>query len=136
MSFATQEDVFKAIEYVMSGVFNEFSNGKKVDQPPFRRIPFRESMIKYGCDKPDLRNPLEITDATPFFGNSGFGVFDSKVAAGEQRARLLRRWSLPAPARSRALSLTSLTLTPKKPKWAAWRTLPFLQTEPKALPAS
>lgn len=84
MSFATQEDVFKAIEYVMSGVFNEFSNGKKVDRPPFRRIPFRESMIKYGCDKPDLRNPLEITDATPFFGNSGFGVFDSKVAAGEQ----------------------------------------------------
>ncbi len=84
MSFATQEDVFKAIEYMMSGVFNEFAQGKKVDQAPFRRIPFRESMIKYGCDKPDLRNPLEIMDASSFFNNSGFGVFDNKVANGEQ----------------------------------------------------
>ena len=84
MSFATQDDVFKAIEHVMSGVFNEFAVGKKVDQPPFRRIPFRESMIKYGCDKPDLRNPLVIMDATEFFKASGFGMFDNKVAAGEQ----------------------------------------------------
>ena len=84
MSFATQEDVFQAIEYMMSGVFNEFAQGKKVDQAPFRRIPFRESMIKYGCDKPDLRNPLEIMDASEFFHNSGFGVFDNKVANGEQ----------------------------------------------------
>ena len=84
MSFATQEDVFKAIEYMMSGVFNEFAKGKKVDKAPFRRIPFRESMIKYGCDKPDLRNPLEIMDASEFFKDSGFSVFDNKVAAGEQ----------------------------------------------------
>lgn len=84
MSFATQEDVFQAIEYMMSGVFNEFAKGKKVDQAPFRRIPFRESMIKYGCDKPDLRNPLEIMDASPFFNVSGFGLFDNKVASGEQ----------------------------------------------------
>ena len=84
MSFATQEDVFQAIEYMMSGVFNEFAKGKKVDQAPFRRIPFRESMIKYGCDKPDLRNPLEIMDAGAFFNASGFGLFDNKVAAGEQ----------------------------------------------------
>jgi len=84
MSFATQEDVFQAIEYMMSGVFNEFAKGKKVDQAPFRRIPFRESMIKYGCDKPDLRNPLEIMDASAFFQASGFGLFDNKVAAGEQ----------------------------------------------------
>ena len=84
MSFATQEDVFKVLEKTLSGVFGEFSNGKKVDQPPYRRIPYRESMIKYGSDKPDLRNPLEIMDATSFFHNSGFGVYDSKVESGEQ----------------------------------------------------
>lgn len=84
MSFATQDDVFKAIEHVMGGVFNEFSNGKKVDQAPFRRIPFRESMLKYGNDKPDLRNPLEIQDASDLFVDSGFSVYDAKVAAGEK----------------------------------------------------
>ena len=84
MSFVEQEDVFQAIEYVMGGVFNEFSNGRKVDQAPFRHIPFREAMLKYGSDKPDLRNPLEIADATPFFNNSGFGLFDGKAANGEK----------------------------------------------------
>lgn len=84
MSFATQDDVFKAIEHVMSGVFNEFGNGKKVDQAPYKRIPFRESMVKYGNDKPDLRNPLIIQDATALFGDAGFSVYDSKVADGEQ----------------------------------------------------
>lgn len=84
MSFVEQEDVFQAIEYVMGGVFNEFSNGRRVDQAPFRHIPFREAMLKYGSDKPDLRNPLEIADATPFFNNSGFGLFDGKVANGEK----------------------------------------------------
>lgn len=84
MSFVEQEDVFQAIEYVMGGVFNEFSNGRKVDQAPFRHIPFREAMLKYGSDKPDLRNPLEIADATSFFNNSGFGLFDGKAANGEK----------------------------------------------------
>ncbi len=84
MSFATQEDVFKVLEKTLSGVFSEFANGKKVDQPPYRRIPYRESMIKYGSDKPDLRNPLEIMDATSFFHNSGFGVYDAKVENGEE----------------------------------------------------
>lgn len=84
MSFATQEDVFKVIEYTMGGIFNKFANGKKVDQAPFRRIPFKEAMLKYGSDKPDLRNPLEIADATAFFNNSGFGVYDAKVANGEK----------------------------------------------------
>ena len=83
MSFVTQEDVFKAIEYVMGGVFNKFANGKKVDQAPFMRIPFREAMLKYGSDKPDLRNPLIIQEATALFGNSGFGVYDSRVAEGD-----------------------------------------------------
>lgn len=84
MSFATQEDVFNVLEHTMGGIFNKFSGGKKVDQAPFIRIPFKESMLKYGSDKPDLRNPLIIQDATSFFYNSGFGVYDSKVIAGEK----------------------------------------------------
>lgn len=84
MSFATQEDVFRVIEKTMGTIFNEFANGKKVDQAPFIHIPFREAMLKYGSDKPDLRNPLVIADATPFFNNSGFGVYDTKAANGEQ----------------------------------------------------
>lgn len=88
MAFATQEDVFTAIEHVMGGVFNEFAVGKKVDQAPFIRIPFRESMLKYGSDKPDLRNPLIIQDATSFFVESGFGVYDNLVAA-DKKARAI-----------------------------------------------
>lgn len=84
MSFATQEDVFRVIERTMGTIFNEFANGKKVDQAPFIHIPFREAMLKYGSDKPDLRNPLVIADATSFFNNSGFGVYDTKAANGEQ----------------------------------------------------
>ncbi len=84
MSFVTQEDVFKVIENTMGGIFNKFANGKTVSQAPFERIAFREAMLKYGSDKPDLRNPLVIADATDFFVNSGFGVYDGKVAAGEQ----------------------------------------------------
>lgn len=84
MSFATQEDVFAAVEHVMGGVFNEFANGKKVDQAPFKRIPFRESMLKYGNDKPDLRNPLVVQDASDFFGESGFSVYDNMVKEGKK----------------------------------------------------
>ncbi len=84
MSFATQEDVFKVIETTMGGIFNKFANGKTVDQAPFRHIAFKDAMLKYGSDKPDLRNPLEIANATAFFNNSGFGVYDAKVANGEQ----------------------------------------------------
>ena len=91
MSFATQEDVFKVIEHTMGGVFNKFANGKKVDQAPFERIPFREAMLKYGSDKPDLRNPLIIQEATSLFGNSGFGVYDGLVKEGSQvRAIVLK----------------------------------------------
>ena len=84
MSFATQEDVFKVIEKTMGTIFKEFSNGKIVSDAPFIHIPFKEAMLKYGSDKPDLRNPLIIADATDFFRNSGFGVYDSKVAEGQQ----------------------------------------------------
>ena len=83
MSFATQEDVFKVIEHTLGAIFNEFANGKKVDQAPFVHIPFREAMAKYGSDKPDLRNPLILQDATSFFGNSGFGVYDGLVKEGK-----------------------------------------------------
>lgn len=84
MSFATQEDVFKVIEHTMGGIFNEFSFGRKVSEAPFVRIPFRESMLKYGSDKPDLRNPLIIQDATDLFGNAGFSVYDTKVKEGQK----------------------------------------------------
>jgi aspartyl-tRNA synthetase len=67
----------------MGTIFNEFANGKTVDQAPFIHIPFREAMAKYGSDKPDLRNPLILQDATSFFGESGFGVYDSLVKEGK-----------------------------------------------------
>ena len=71
MSFATQEDVFEVAEQVIYNTFKEFSD-KKVSPPPFRRISFAESMLKYGTDKPDLRNPLEIRDLTKFFERDDF----------------------------------------------------------------
>ena len=83
MSFATQEDVFGVIEHTLGGIFNEFANGKKVDQAPFVHIPFREAMAKYGSDKPDLRNPLILQNATEFFGDSGFGVYDNLIKEGK-----------------------------------------------------
>ncbi len=83
MSFATQEDVFKVIEHTLGSIFNEFANGKKVDQAPYLHIPFREAMLKYGSDKPDLRNPLVLQDASSLFGDSGFGVYDGMVKEGK-----------------------------------------------------
>jgi aspartyl-tRNA synthetase len=84
MSFVTQDDVFNAIEPVLAGVFEEFANGKSVTPAgSFPRIPYRESMLKYGNDKPDLRNPLIITDVSSHFTGSGFGRFADIVAAGD-----------------------------------------------------
>ncbi|UZK69986.1 aspartate--tRNA ligase [Sphingomonas sp. S1-29] len=86
MSFVTQEDVFQAIEPVLHGVFEEFADwqgrGRQVSPLPFARIPYRESMLKYGSDKPDLRNPIVITDVTDHFRGSGFGLFDRIVEGG------------------------------------------------------
>jgi len=67
MSFVTQEDVFQAIEPVLHGLFEEFADGRPVAQGAFPRIPFAEAMMKYGSDKPDLRNPILITDVSEFF---------------------------------------------------------------------
>ncbi|WP_287942679.1 aspartate--tRNA ligase [Sphingopyxis sp.] len=87
MSFVTQDDVFNAIEPVLHGVFEEFADfdgkGRTVSPLPFRRIPYRESMLKYGSDKPDLRNPLLVHDVGDFFKGSGFGRFASMVEEGQ-----------------------------------------------------
>jgi aspartyl-tRNA synthetase len=83
MSFVTQEDVFQAIEPVLAGVFEEFANGKAVTPAgSFARIPYREAMLKYGTDKPDLRNPLIISDVSAHFTQSGFGLFEKIVGSG------------------------------------------------------
>jgi aspartyl-tRNA synthetase len=82
MSFVTQEDVFNTIEPVIAGVFEEFAAGRSVTRPPFVRIPYDESLLKYGSDKPDLRNPLVISDVTEAFRGSSFGLFAKIVDAG------------------------------------------------------
>lgn len=83
MSFVTQDDVFNAIEPVLAGVFEEFADGRSVTPAgTFPRIPYRESMLKYGSDKPDLRNPLVIADVGEHFVGSGFGLFAKIVGEG------------------------------------------------------
>ena len=82
MSFVTQEDVFNTIEPVIAGVFEEFAEGRAVTKPPFVRIPYDEALLRYGSDKPDLRNPLLITDVTAHFAGSGFGLFAKIAASG------------------------------------------------------
>ena len=74
MAYSTQEDVFSAIEPVMYNTFKKFSN-KKIAEYPFTRIAYKESMIKYGTDKPDLRNPLYIIDLSEFFSKCTFKAF-------------------------------------------------------------
>ncbi|MEX2628867.1 MAG: aspartate--tRNA ligase, partial [Tistlia sp.] len=82
MSFVTQDDVFAALEPVMSGVFEEFGRGRSVTPPPFPRIPFEEALLRYGSDKPDLRNPIEIVDVTADFAGGGFGIFSRLIEEG------------------------------------------------------
>jgi aspartyl-tRNA synthetase len=89
MSFVTQEDVFGAIEPVMRGVFEEFADwdgkGRTVPAQPFPHIPYAEAMAKYGSDKPDLRNPIELKDVTAFFADdsvTGFGIFAKIIKGG------------------------------------------------------
>ena len=83
MSFVKQDDVFNAIEPVLAGLFAEFAKGKSVTPAgKFPRIPYRESLLKYGSDKPDLRNPLLIADVGSHFVGSGFGLFAGLVDKG------------------------------------------------------
>ncbi|HXL48366.1 MAG TPA: aspartate--tRNA ligase, partial [Xanthobacteraceae bacterium] len=92
MSFVTQQDVFDAVEPVMRGVFEEFSGGKPISQK-FPLIPYREAMVKYGSDKPDLRNPIEMQDVSEIFRGSGFKVFARILETSAKSAV----WAIPAP---------------------------------------
>ena len=118
MSFVEQEDVFAAIEPVIAGVFEEFT-GTDVARP-FPRIPFADAILKYGSDKPDLRNPIEIADVTEAFRGSGFGIFAKAIENGA----VVR--AIPAPgATSRARSFFD-----KMNDWAGaqgWPGLGYIQ---------
>ncbi len=82
MSYVTQDDVFDTIAPVLAGVFEEFAKGRKVTPAPFPRIPYDEALLKYGSDKPDLRNPIVIADVSEVFLGSSFKVFSNLVAGG------------------------------------------------------
>ncbi|WP_294272592.1 aspartate--tRNA ligase [uncultured Sphingomonas sp.] len=83
MSFVTQEEVWETMEPVIGGIFEKFADGRTVTPTgEFPRIPYSESMLKYGNDKPDLRNPLIITDVSEHFTTSGFGLFEKIVGSG------------------------------------------------------
>ncbi|MBL4907639.1 MAG: aspartate--tRNA ligase, partial [Sneathiella sp.] len=81
MAFVTQEDVFDVVEPVLTKVFQDFAGDRKV-VTPFVKIPFQEAMLKYGSDKPDLRNPILLSDVTDVFRGSGFGLFAGAVEKG------------------------------------------------------
>ena len=91
MSFVTQDDVFNAVEPILRGLFEEFGGGKPVT-PKFPHIPYAEAMRKYGTDKPDLRNPIEMEDATEHFRGSGFKVFAGMIEMDVNT----RIWAIPA----------------------------------------
>jgi aspartyl-tRNA synthetase len=91
MSFVTQDDVFDTVEPILRGVFEEFGGGKPVTQK-FPRIPYAEAMRKYGTDKPDLRNPIEMQDVTDHFKGSGFKLFAGMIDMDVNT----RIWAIPA----------------------------------------
>ena len=93
MSFVTQDDVFAAIEPVLHGLFEEFAGDRKVSPYPFIRIPYAEAMRKYGSDKPDLRNPIEMQNVTEQFRGSGFKVFAGMI----EKDSKVEVWAIPAP---------------------------------------
>ncbi len=93
MSFVTQEDVFEAIEPVLHGLFKEFAGDTRVSDDKFPRIPYAESLRKYGCDKPDLRIPIEMSDVSETFRGSGFKVF-ANILEKDDKAQV---WAIPAP---------------------------------------
>lgn len=81
MAFATQDDVFGVVEPVLTEIFEQFSK-KKVAEKPFPRISYDEAMLKYGTDKPDLRNPIILSDVTEVFASSGFQLFANMIEKG------------------------------------------------------
>jgi len=92
MSFVEQEDIFGTMEPVITGLFEEFANGKPVTKG-WPRIPYDTAIAKYGSDKPDLRNPIEMADVTEHFRGSGFKVFAGMIEK-DPKARI---WAIPAP---------------------------------------
>jgi aspartyl-tRNA synthetase len=92
MSFVEQEDIFAAVEPVITGIFEQFGEGKPVTKAPWPRIPYAESMAKYGSDKPDLRNPLVMQDVSEHFRGSNFKVFARLLEDAKNRV-----WAIPAP---------------------------------------
>jgi aspartyl-tRNA synthetase len=91
MSFVEQEDVFSAVQPVITGLFEEFGKGRRVDAE-WPRIPYKEALKKYGSDKPDLRNPIEMQDVSKHFRGSGFAIFAKLL---EQDGTEIR--AIPAP---------------------------------------
>ena len=113
MSFATQEDVFQAIEPVMYNTFKKFSN-KKIAQYPFPRIAYKDAMLKYGSDKPDLRNPLIIVDCTDIFENVGLNAFKNKIV------RVIATHDVADQPRSFFEGMTDYAIKELKAKGLAW----------------
>jgi aspartyl-tRNA synthetase len=91
MSFVEQEDIFRTMEPILTGLFEEFSEGKRVDSD-WQRIPYDTAIARYGSDKPDLRNPIEMADVTEHFRGSGFKVFAGMI----ERDPKVRVWAIPA----------------------------------------
>ena len=113
MSFATQEDVFEALEPVMYETFTKFSN-KKVSKYPFKRLPYKEAMLKYGTDKPDLRNPLEVVDVTDLFEKIGLNAFKGKIV------RIIAVHNVKDEPRSFFEGMTDYAIKDLKAKGLAW----------------
>lgn len=113
MAFSSQEDVFEVIEPIMYKTFEKFSN-KKICGSRFRRIPYKEAMLKYGTDKPDLRNPLEITDVTDIFN-----TIDLKAFEGMQ-VRIIAVYDVKEEPRSFFDSMTDYAIKDLKAKGLAW----------------
>ena len=113
MSFAEQEDVFEVIEKVIPDTFEKFSD-KKVSSAPFIRIPYKEAMLKYGTDKPDLRNPLEIVDVTDIFETLDLRAFKGGIV------RIIAVHDVKDEPRSFFEGMTDYAIKDLKAKGLAW----------------
>ena len=113
MSYASQEDVFNVMEPVIYNTFKRFSD-KKISQYPFPRIPYKESMMKYGTDKPDLRNPLVITDVTDLFEDGSLRAFKG------MQVRIIATYGVGDMPRSFFEGMTDYAMKDLKAKGLAW----------------
>ena len=91
MSFVTQDDILNTVEPILRDLFEEISSNKKITKN-FPRIPYLESISKYGTDKPDLRNPIEMSDVTEVFKDSGFKIFSESIKKDDN----VKVWGIPA----------------------------------------